>query len=108
MLFNFTFVPNIEMTERNRVSGGLNRVSEDDLNLGIDEIFKSVHNTEYNVFVYAEDMGNALRKLTTWVDDETCIFNHPSYDQIVMNMLGECVDPTNNQPVVLNAIAIVN
>lgn len=108
MLFKFTFVPNIDITERKILGDMAGRASEEDSQEMMQDIFSSVHNSEYNVFVYGTDLIDATRKLNSWFDDESCILNHPAYDRIVMNMLVECIDPTDNRPVLLNSLSVIN
>jgi len=107
MLFKFTFVPDFQKTEERLIGNSLHELSPEDVGDAMKEIFRGVHNDQYNVFVYAEDMVAAVRKLDSWFDDETCILNHPNYSSIVMNMYAECIDVTENQPVLLNALAVV-
>ena len=107
MLFKFTFIPNVAMTQRKILGILPYDAKPEDVEEYMMEIFRPIYNAEYHVFVYAEDLVEASRKLSSWYDDESCILNHPNYERVVMNMVGECVDPTPDGSVLLNSLAVI-
>ena len=110
MLFKFSFIPDVELTrEKILARYAPNQLTLEEVEEETKETFRHIHNSEYNVFIRASNMSEAFAKLASdWLTDEDCLLTHQAYKDIVMGVAVECVDVTDNEPALLNALVIIN
>jgi len=112
MLFKVTFVPDWDKS-KNKLKElkhlEKNNVTEEWLSEHIQETASHLYSNEYNIFVTAENLTSAIRKLPEWFDDnDSCIVNHPTYGFVVWAMIVECVEIFEGEPQFLNTLAKID
>jgi len=106
MLFKFSFVPDVDKTHEamiNRNPGA----DELDIQESVADIFKNVYSPSYDLFVKADHVTNAHRRLNKWFDEPTCFLNHQNFEQIVFTLIAECVS-VSDVDTILNAVDILD
>ena len=105
MLFKFTFLPDIEKTQ-DAMTCRNPGVSAPEIQEAVTEVFSHVYSPSYDLFVKADNIIAAHRRLNGWFDEPSCFLNLPDLEPIVFTLIVECVS-VSDVDTILNAVDIL-